>query len=69
MLILRLYKNYILMIDPKRQAKLHDELLNEIDEQVNRILIIEAEANKNVRQPVSKWRKLINKVLCKNTKW
>lgn len=56
------------MIDPKRQAKLHDELLNEIDEQVNRILIIEAEANKNVRQPVSKWRKLINKVLCKNTK-
>jgi hypothetical protein len=56
------------MNNENNPKKVHNDVLNEINEQIERISAIEAESDTSTVKPVPKWRKFINKILCKNPK-
>lgn len=56
------------MNNENHHVKVHRDVLNEINEQVNRISAIEAETDTGAVMPELKWRKFINKFLRKNKK-
>ena len=56
------------MNNENHHAKVHSDVLNEINEQVNRISTLETETDTGVVMPESKWHKFINKFLQKKKK-
>ena len=56
------------MNNENNPKKVHNDVLNEINEQIERISAIEAESDTSTVKSVPKWRKFINKILCKNPK-
>lgn len=50
------------MNNEKTHRKVHEDVLNEINEQINRISTLESETNNCNEKPESRWRKIINKI-------
>ena len=50
------------MNNENNPKKVHNDVLNEINEQINRISALESETNNCHEKPESRWRKIINKI-------
>jgi hypothetical protein len=57
------------MNNETNQSKVHEEVLKEINEQINRISTLESETNNCNEKPDPQWRKFINKITRKNNKY